>query len=101
LHEGELGEGARKAGLVGDLPGVIPSAEAAELRVALKGVEELAGERKSVDGFGDECVGDGEAVFGRAADPASAGRDESGEGNHFERGDEALGGGGEFAEFFL
>ena len=94
FHDSELGEGSREGGFVGNLPRVIPSAEAAELVVALEGVEELTGERESVDGFGDEGVGDGEAVFGGPADPASAGGDESGERDHLQCGDESLGGGG-------
>lgn len=101
FHEGELGEGPGEGGFMRYVVGLLPAADAAQWRVAGQSVEELAGERKSVDGFGDEGVGDGQPVFGGASDPASAGGDEAGQGDHFEGGDQAFGGWGEDSEFIL
>src|SRR5207302_807058 len=101
LHACELIEGSGESRFVRHLPGLFPAADAAQLCVAGQSIQQLSGERESVDGFGDEGAGDGEAVLRRPADPTSAGGDEAGQRNHLQGSYQALGWRGQFSEFVL
>jgi hypothetical protein len=79
----------------------LPAADAAQLRVTGKRVEQLSGESESVHGLGDESTGDGQAVLGGPTDPTSTAGYEAGQRNHLQGSHQALGWRGQFPEFLL
>lgn len=63
---GKLGKSAREGGLGGHLRGSVPAAQAAQWCIALQALNQMPGGGQVVDGFGEECSGQTEAVGGTA-----------------------------------
>jgi hypothetical protein len=66
--------------------------DAPQLRVLLEPFQQGPGEAETIDGFGHEGTGDGQAVFRRAADPTPAGGNKADQRDYFQDGNQAAGG---------
>lgn len=83
---------------MGHLTGMLPAADAPQLRILAESFQQLPGQGETVDRLGHEGTGDRQAIFGRPSDPTAGGRHKARQRDHFQHRHQTTGGVVQFSD---